>query len=98
MALREIRGSGRTTRQLRALPIGAVFVSCNEQCVHYNKRLARFLNRGDVIVVAPEWIVNQRWQGREYTGIEVDHAYAPRSRHTEVFYHYLSYAKTRIRK
>ena len=98
MALREIRGSGRTTRQLRALPIGAVFVSCNEQCVHYDKRLARFLNRGDIMVVAPNWIVKQRWQGQEFAAIEVDHAYAPRSRHTEMFYHYLLCAKTRIWK
>lgn len=94
----KLRGSGRTTKQLQALPIGGLYVSCNNSSVYYDKRLARFLNRGDILVVGPEWVVNQRWQGMEYTAIEVDHAYLPRNKNNELFYVYLHHAKTRVRK
>lgn len=91
------RGTGRTTAQMKALPQKGVFVSCNERCVYYDKNLARKINRPDIQIVPPSWITSERWQGCEYTAIEVDHAYPDCNRNTMFFYDYLEHAKTRVR-
>lgn len=67
------RGTGKTTRQIKALPTGAVFVWCSGD-LHYPKALARSLSRQDVEVVKPIWLTSQAWRGRRFSAIEVDHA------------------------
>jgi hypothetical protein len=67
------RGTGRTTRQMQALPIGSIFISCCNQAVYYDVQLTRKLNRRDIVVVPPSWVTGMRWQGRSYSGIALDH-------------------------
>ena len=98
MTYSSIRGSGRTTAQLKALPHGGVYVSCNWKCVSYDMRLAYSLGREDISIVSPDRITDNRWQGREFTAIDVDHAFPSTSRQTDLFYELLARAKTRIRK
>ena len=69
------RGSGRTTRQIKELPLGAVFVWCNSR-LDYPRRLLRHLNRMDVVLVTPNWVADNRWRGQTFTGGAVDHAVA----------------------
>jgi hypothetical protein len=49
MKTEPVRGSGRTSRQMRSAPPGAVYVVPG--LVEYGQRLARHLDRGDLIVL-----------------------------------------------
>lgn len=93
----KLRSTGRTTAQLKALPVNGVFVSCSEGCLYYDKNLARMLHRPDIRVVPPSWVTNQRWHGLELTAVEVDHAYPALNARTFLFYNYLQHAQTRVR-
>ena len=90
-------GTGRTTRQMEALPIGGVFISCCHSTVYYNRQLVRKLNRPDIAVVSPAWVTGMIWQGRFYTGIALDHAYFDVNKNDPLFNAYLDHVRTRIR-
>ena len=92
------RSTGRTTRQMEALPIGSVFISCCEQAVYYDTQLARKLDRTDIKVVPPRWVTGMKWQGQSYPGIALDHYYFHMNKHDALFNNYLEQARTRIRK
>lgn len=67
------RGSGRTTAQLKALPINSVFIVHDSNSVLYTLRLCSYLNRNDIRVVTPDWLTDRRWQGIRYSWIDIDH-------------------------
>lgn len=95
------RGTGRTTRQMQKLPQDGIFVWCNGHLA-YPKALAQRLNRPDIRVVSPEFIRGDRWQGMEFTALEVDHHLWEESlnqpqRWTNFFSHYFE-ARTRVRE
>lgn len=70
----ELRGTGRTTKQMKAAPQGAVFVWCNNH-LDYPRRLAEKLGRGDLQIVGPMWLEYAgHWLGSTFTDIIVDHA------------------------
>jgi hypothetical protein len=50
-----LRGTGRTTAQMRAAPQNAVFVWCNNH-LHYPAALAKHLGRTDLEIVSPDWL------------------------------------------
>lgn len=93
----ELRGTGRTTAQLKAMPKYGVFVSCNERAMHHDKNLTRKINRSNIVIVPPSWITGQRWQGVHYTAIEVDHAFWDLVKDPSYFNTQLSHALTRVR-
>lgn len=64
------RGTGRTTRQMREAPRGAVYVWINGQ-THYPRALAASLARRDLEIVRPEWL--EQAFGRAVP-IVIDHA------------------------
>lgn len=72
-----LRGSGRTTEQLRSAPKGAVFVWCNGGLA-YPRKLARHMGRDDLtIVTAHSYAMGEtdllvKGSNRK---IVVDHAY-----------------------
>ena len=67
------RGSGQTTRQMQATPLGGVFVWCNDS-LQYPKMIAVKIGRSDIKIVGPYWLDNEKWRGLELTGLTVDHA------------------------
>ncbi len=68
------RGTGRTTCQMLAAPRGAIYVCVHEQDARwYSRHLAHKLGRGDLKLVGPHWL-EHHWQGRELTGLVLDHA------------------------
>lgn len=66
------RGTGRTSRQLRFAPHGAVFVWCND-VLDYPKTLAKahWIDRPDLVIIGPSQI-RDRVRGR--VDFVVDHA------------------------
>jgi hypothetical protein len=72
LTMSDIRGSGRTARQMQAAPPKAVFVWCNGQH-YYPRALARHLGRSDIRIVSPSWVGSGRSLGCADT-IVVDHA------------------------
>lgn len=85
------RGTGITTRQMQAAPLGAVFIWCNS-ALDYPRALARRTGRADLEVVAPYWLDGDRWRGRNLTGIVLDHAAELSSRRFDM----LSIIRSRI--
>lgn len=79
------RGSGRTTNQMMQAPKDAVFVSMDSR--HYAKLLARFIGRDDLKIICPDEL--HRLQGRELTGLIVDHAARLSSRQEDEVWHLL---------
>jgi hypothetical protein len=90
------RGTGRTKKQMEALPQCALFVWCNDK-LEYPKNLRNKIGRLDIQVVGPSYILDNRWQGGEFTAIEVDHDYNGFAQRG-MFYTLLEAARTRIRK
>lgn len=90
------RGTGRTTKQMEALPIGSIFISCCEQAVYYDTQLTRKLNRRDIRVVPPSWVTRMHWQGMRYPGLALDHYYFAKNKFDDLFCHYLELARARI--
>ncbi len=69
------RGTGRTTKQMEAAPFGAIFMVQTRGEHDYSQRLSRFLERGDLIIVTPDWLETGRWLGlKRTTSIVRDHA------------------------
>ncbi len=69
------RGTGETSRQMLSLPIGGLFVQCNNAHDRYNNLLKLHIGRPDVIVVNPHYITSQIWMGKTISRVVVDHAY-----------------------
>jgi hypothetical protein len=67
------RQTGRTTQQMELALPKAVFVWCNEH-LDYPKSLLRKIGRDDLLLVAPWWLVDRRWQGMRPSDIVLDHA------------------------
>jgi len=68
----EGKGSGRTTSQMKALPMGGVYVVAHREEKDYCKRLQKHIGREDIMVLLP----NEVWdygQGRFISGYDVDH-------------------------
>lgn len=87
------RQTGRTTRQMQALPQGAVFVWVNGQ-LSYPKALARRIGREDLRIVGPSWVEQGQYRGMDLPEIEIDHAIR---RMTERFWRGMIEARTRVR-
>ena len=66
------RGAGKTTEQMKAAPVGAVFVWCNDR-IEYARRLAHFLSRPDLKIKPRSWVRGGGWQGLR-AAVVVDHA------------------------
>lgn len=66
------RGTGRTRDQMMKAARGSIFIWRNHY-FDYPRYLAVAIGRDDLRVVAPSWLDNG-WQGREFSGIVVDHA------------------------
>lgn len=66
------RGTGRTTDAMKSAPIRAVYVWGNA-ALDYPRALARTLGRTDLEIVSPSWLTDDRWRGRELSGIILDH-------------------------
>lgn len=71
--IRHGRQVGNTTRQMQLAPKNAVFVWINHQ-LHYPRELAAKIGREDLEIVSPDWLSDNRWAGRTFSAIAVDHA------------------------
>ncbi len=91
------RGTGRTTRQLKELPIDGYFVVHTRKAIGHAKNLACHLGRSDIKVVGPEFLLQNRWHGLSLTGIDVDHWCFEAIRNPE-FWELLSLARLRVRE
>lgn len=65
------RGAGKTTSQLRAAPLGAVYIVPTKGAISYTKALAASLGRTDLEIVSPTWVEGSRGRPRQ---IAADHA------------------------
>lgn len=88
------RNTSETTQQMLAAAWHAVYIWPEAGSKAYAVYLARYLKRYDLEIVTPDWITNQRWLGRELTGIVLDHA----ARLTEEECVMLACARARVRK
>lgn len=68
----ELRGTGRTTRQLKAAPPHAIYIVSNANMLSYTRELARSLMRWDIefMVYRPGW--DMKCVGRR-VHVVVDH-------------------------
>lgn len=67
------RQRGTTTQQMRHAKPGSIFVWCNH-ALDYPRELARYLDRDDLRVVGPDWLlVADNLRGMRVP-IEIDHA------------------------
>lgn len=67
------RGTGRTTRQMRELPQGGIFVVAHAPMRSYARALAQHLGRPDIRVETIYWFKGVGWRGLRPTGVAVDH-------------------------
>lgn len=67
------RQTGRTTKQLRNVPLNGVFIWCNNNLV-YPRCLASHIGRMDIIIVGPDWLDSDKWRGIKLPGTDIDHA------------------------
>lgn len=67
------RGTGRTTKQLMALPLRAGYIVQHWQELEHTKRLAQHLGRQDVRLFTRDDI-DHRMNGLEFSVLELDHA------------------------
>lgn len=68
------RGTGRSTRQMQAAPIGAHVVVLHQIHVAYSRRLAERIGREDLKIVPLTFLDDNRWRGLKFAGLIVDHA------------------------
>jgi len=70
------RGSGRTTRQLAALPDGGVYLVHTQAMVRYCQMLLQHIGRArDAIAFVTADLNERAILGRRVTAWDVDHAY-----------------------
>lgn len=67
------RGTGRTTKQMKEAPKGAVFIWCNQH-IDYPRELARKLGRTDLIIYGPAVFENNGFRLHGVRSIVIDHA------------------------
>ena len=67
------RNVGTTTNQIKSLPKDAVFVWVDND-TSYPKSLAKSLGRDDLEIVGVSFLDSNKFRGRNYTGIDIDHA------------------------
>ena len=67
------RQSGRTTQQMIEAPQDAMYIWVNGRLT-YPKSLAKFLNREDLQIVSPQWVIEKRWMGHRDLKVVMDHA------------------------
>lgn len=65
--------NGRTTELMLTAKQKTIFIWCNSH-LDYPKQLAKFLDRTDLEIVRPEWLTSQKWRGRYFSDIVLDHA------------------------
>lgn len=85
------RQTGRTTRQMKSAPQGAVFVWRNGQ-IEYPIALAKKIGREDLVVKPMSWLEPRNVMGRTLPGLVLDHA-APML--SDAGYEALMYARSR---
>jgi len=90
-----IRGSGRTSQQIKDAPQRAVFVWPVCGSLQYAKDLARHLGREDLKIVSLYWLEPRHWHACELSGIVLDHASSERMNEREWYWYHQ--AQTRIR-
>ena len=78
-------GTGRTTRQMRAAKRDSVFIVGNRNMVDYARRLAEGIGRDDLKIVALNWLEQDNWLGRTFSGIVIDHDLELTPRQQELF-------------
>ena len=54
-------------------PKDAIYVWVNSR-LDYPKRLAESIGRNDLQIVTPYWFDSEKWRGRKFSEIIVDHA------------------------
>lgn len=64
---------GRTTRQMKSAPLGAVYV-WGDSRLEYPKKLARSIGREDLDVRPLTWLGMRNVVGRKISGLVLDHA------------------------
>jgi|SRR6056297_997165 len=67
------RNTGRTTKQIKDAPNGAVFVAPSTRLVDYCFSIAKSVGREDVKVVSPQWLENGSWRGLRFPDVIMDH-------------------------
>jgi hypothetical protein len=72
-----MRGTGRTTNQIRSAPQGAIYAWCNEH-TRYASDLAVKLGRKDVRIVPRSWVVRGYGRGLDMSKVILDHAFTAR--------------------
>lgn len=71
---RDMRGTGRTTEQMRAAPIGAFFVWVNDR-LEYPKDLSRSIGRTDLQIIRPSKLErHESFAGVRAPAVILDHA------------------------
>lgn len=72
------RGTGRTTRQMKEAPKGALFIWCTSNDTLYPRALARDLDREDLVIIRLPRFASEidQHRGRRYPAVIVDHAAA----------------------
>ena len=68
-----LRGTGRTTRQLLALPLRSGYVVRHRQEKTYVLHLAHHLGRADVRIFCVDDIHREALRGMEFAVLELDH-------------------------
>jgi hypothetical protein len=90
------RGTGRTTKQMEALPINGVYISCHHAACHYDKNLARMLGRHDIQVVPPSWVTSTQWRGKSFSAVVRDHAYKGMHKDDHIFERFFQELLSRV--
>lgn len=67
------RGTGRTTRQMQSAPQGALYVVAQRSEREICLRMARDMGRSDLEIVTLDWIRSDRWRGRRFPALVIDH-------------------------
>lgn len=67
------RGTGRTTRQMKRAKEGSIYIWLSSS-LDYPKQLAQKNLRPDLEIVDSSWLTYERWRGRRFSDIILDHA------------------------
>ena len=98
MQIVQRRGSGRTTKQMKEAPKGALFIWCTEDQA-YAEQFASALGRGDLVVLPRRYLMRterNRLSGREFPALILDHYLADTGLDDEQWEGYL-YLLNRVR-
>lgn len=95
----EDRGTGRTTRQLAALPYEGWFIVPTYGMRDYTLQLARRIGRKDIKVLHRNELDTRMYQGRYISGYDVDHATYDLISHRQMdtLHHHLRALEARVR-